>query len=109
MRRLIGNKDSVRFRARGAIERAESKIMKLRQTEMLLVQRQDRQPQGVTLASVLEKRRLDQALQRQGNCRLRRCVVFTGSRLDSSAWLSRLSRGDLLEGFHPVAHWQKWI
>ena len=38
------------------------KFMKPRHTETLPAQRQDKQLQGVTLASVLEKRRLDQAL-----------------------------------------------
>src|SRR5271155_2498484 len=36
--------------------------MKLRDTEILSAQKQDKQLQGITLESVMEKRRLDQAL-----------------------------------------------
>jgi hypothetical protein len=45
----------VRFWGWDATEKAESKIMKSRHTE-------DKQLQGITLEAVLEKRRLDQAL-----------------------------------------------
>ena len=55
-------KNSVRFWARSRTERAERKIVKPCHTETLSAQTQDKQLCGIVLEAVLEKRRLDQAL-----------------------------------------------
>jgi hypothetical protein len=80
-----------------------------RHTATLPAQKGDKQLQGITLESVLEKRRLDQALNAKEFAVLRWRLLFHGARLVPCSWLPVLSRGDLLAGFCGVAHGQNGV
>ena len=83
--------------------------MKPNHTETPLAERQDKQLQGISLESVLEKRRLDQALNAKEFAVCAGVSYSTARCWFHLAGFPAFHGSRLLAGFRPVACRPKWI